>query len=257
MSHVITQISEKKALIWHLDCRNIDPIWWSKLVELLSLDERIRADKFYFEHDRKSYIAAHALTRAMLALVIKCRPESIEFVTDDFGKPELITSTKTFPKLRINLSHTRHAVMVGLTMEHDIGVDIEWLGRNDRCLELANTVLTPEERLVIKNTKDHQKKQYFLKLWTLKEAYIKAIGKGLSLPLTDFYFSLDPLSIHFKIEREPTNIHHCKYWHFMPIQPGPDHVAAIAIHSTTSSKIDFKIEAAPLSTIAQRFFDLM
>ncbi|MFC3051556.1 4'-phosphopantetheinyl transferase family protein [Kordiimonas pumila] len=241
-----------KVIAWHLDCRSIDSLQWPQLLGLLSLSEQERADKFYFDHDRQSYIAAHAITRAVLAFYSDIQPNKIEFSASDFGKPEVIIRHHA-ARLRVNLSHTRHMVAVALTEENDIGIDIEWLGRKDSCLDLAPTVFTHEEQAILGNTPANRQKEIFLTFWTLKEAYIKAIGKGLSLPLTDFHFNLDPLAIHFKQQHERQNIDDPESWYLKHYRPGPDHVAAIAAQGVDKHKLDCKIEAAPLQAIIEKF----
>lgn len=244
----------KKPMAWYLDCNRITGMHWPDLYSMLSKSEQKRANKFYFEHDRQSYIAAHALTRSMIGFVTGQPPSEIEFCTCELGKPEIALNDNA-PKLRVNLSHTRHMVAVVLMEEHDIGVDIEWLGRADSCLNLAETVFTPEEQAILENCADHQKKEVFLTLWTLKEAYIKAIGKGLSLPLTDFHFSFEPLAIHFKQNHEYAGIHDPNSWVFQHFRLGQEHVAAIGVQGASIDQQDCVIEPAPLSMIADRFFN--
>ncbi|MBL4837435.1 MAG: 4'-phosphopantetheinyl transferase superfamily protein [Kordiimonadaceae bacterium] len=233
---------------WWLDIDTISQAQWPQLEMLLEQAERDRAQRFHFVHDKKSYIAAHAITRSLLSTWIDGCPTDWRFSISALGKPEVILP-KCVPRLRINLAHTRGMVVVALTVDHDIGVDIEWLGRKSSFLDLAKTVFTSEEQALLAAAPPEEKKALFLTLWTLKEAYIKAIGKGLSLPLDSFHYSLDPLAIHFKSTRPDIALDDPKLWHLDHFYPGADHIAALAVHHPKPENISVSFKAAPLQAM--------
>src|SRR5258706_660501 len=94
----------------------------------LSDEERERHRRFHFERDRHSYLAAHALTRSVLGELVACAPEQLRFAAGPHGRPELC-EPEPEPRLRFNLSHTHGMVACGVALEHDIGVDVEYVER--------------------------------------------------------------------------------------------------------------------------------
>lgn len=233
---------------WWLETDSILKSQWPRLEQLLENAEIERAERFHFEHDRQSYIAAHALTRALLTMETGLSPSSWRFTTGPFGKPEAILPPG-LPKIRVNLSHTRGLAAAVLSIHHDVGVDVEWLGRNIDIKEFSTQVLTAQERAVLNATPQDQKRHVFLTFWTLKEAYIKAIGKGFSHPLDSFHFNLTPLGIHFKASRSAVSSDDAKQWKFQHFQPNLDHFMALAVHHPEPEKLAITFEAAPLETI--------
>ncbi len=230
---------------WWLDINTVTQAQWPQLARLLDQAERDRAQRFHFERDKKSYIAAHAITRSLLSKWMRGDQTSWRFSISALGKPEVILP-EGVPRLRINLAHTRGMVVAALTTDHDIGVDVEWLGRKGSFLDLAKTVFTAEEQALLAATPNTEKQALFLTLWTLKEAYIKAIGKGLSLPLDSFHYSLDPLTIHFKSARPHNPLDDPKLWHLDYFRPGPEHIAALAVHHPQPEKLCVSFKEAPL-----------
>jgi len=233
---------------WWLDIDTVNEPHWPRLESLLEQAERDRAQRFHFEHDKKSYIAAHAIVRSLLSARLDASPTEWKFSISDLGKPEVILP-KGVPRVRINLAHTRGMVVAALTTEHDIGVDVEWLGRKSSFLDLSKSVFTLEEQSLLAAAPEGEKHELFLTLWTLKEAYIKAIGKGLSLPLDSFHYSLEPLAIQFKQTREDIALDDPAQWSLHRFRPGPDHIAAIAVHHPQPDGLSVSFEEAPLQAI--------
>jgi 4'-phosphopantetheinyl transferase len=149
---------------------------------MLSVEERERHLRFRFERDRQSYLCAHALTRGVLAQLLGAEPDELRFELGPHGRPEICWPDRR-PRLRFNLSHTRGLVACGLSLEHDVGVDVEQLDRRVEIDQLAPSVFSLSERSELARLGTEQKRERFFQLWTLKEAYIKAVGTGLSTPL--------------------------------------------------------------------------
>jgi len=233
---------KRPVTLWWLDVASISDADWPALERLLQTEEIERARRFHFERDRQSYIAAHALNRALLSHWTGHEASSWRFTVGDHGKPEVVAPPE-HPGLRVNLSHTRSLVAAALTLDHDIGVDVEWVRRSCDIDALSQRVFTPEERVMLDNTPEAQKRDVFFTLWTLKEAYIKATGKGLSQPLSSFYFELDPLTIGFKTpsaQNDPLG------WQFHHMRLGEEHRLSLAVHHRSAPKLAIEAEAAPL-----------
>lgn len=169
---------------------------WPALTALLDDEERARAARFYFDRDREAFIAAHALLRVLLSSEAALPAADWRFSVNAFGKPEAILVLGS-PPLRFNLSHTHGLVAAALTCEHDIGVDVEKLDPERLSLDLATRFFAPQEIALLRAVPVADLTDALYGIWTLKEACIKAIGTGLSLPLDSFALTLDPLAVAF------------------------------------------------------------
>lgn len=231
-----------RVAAWFLPLAEIAEADWPWLDSLLSPEERARAARFHFDRDRFVYTAAHALVRGLLSYCTGLPAKDWRFSVEDHGKPELMAPAG-MPRLRVNLSHTRGLAAVALTVDHDIGVDVEWLQRSVETTSLAGRVLSDSERRVLAAAPEAAQVETFLTFWTLKEAYVKAIGKGLSQPLDAFSFDLDTLSIAFG--EDAADI--AALWHFRALRPSAEHVMAIAVHHPDPARLAVDIEPAPLA----------
>lgn len=229
---------EHKVFIWWMETQHVDDAAWQDLNKLLSDEERLRADRFHFDRDRKSYIAAHALGRTLLSSVAGETPSSWRFAVGAHGKPEAIMPGNA-PRWRLNLSHTRGMAAAALTRDFDVGVDIESLQRTPDCIALSQRYFARQESDHLLSVPDERQLQTFLTFWTLKESYIKAIGKGLAQPLDSFYFTLDPLRIHFSggADNKPEN------WLFLRHQPSCEHLLALALRHDGACRVQTEMQA--------------
>ena len=167
-----------------------DPERYARALALLDEAERARAARFVFERDRFSYALAHALVRAELARLTGVVPQALRFEAGERGRPELIWPA-TQPRLRFNLSHTHGLCACAFALERDVGVDVEHADRRVEIDRLAPSVFSEHEITALDQLEQHARRTRFFQLWTLKEAYIKARGMGLALPLREITFQLD------------------------------------------------------------------
>ncbi|ANE55775.1 4'-phosphopantetheinyl transferase superfamily protein [Methylomonas sp. DH-1] len=194
---------------------------------LLARDELEKWRRFHFERDRQLYLVAHALVRQVLAAYLAIAPERLQFVANRYGRPELVREPG-MPDLRFNLSHARGLAALVVTRSVDCGIDVEARRELGDLAAMAGQVLTAAERDYLWRLPDTERNWAFLKLWTLKEAYIKAVGKGLSLALHEFEFALGAdISIRFQTGSADA----AGEWQFAQRFPGPDHVLALALRS--------------------------
>jgi 4'-phosphopantetheinyl transferase len=185
-----------KVLVIGLFIEAIDPSLWPLLETVLDADERRRADQFVFEADRRSYVAAHALVRHALSKQARVHPAAWRFAFGAHGKPFLERGPNSLD-LRFSLSHTRGMVAVALAQGIEVGVDVEVRERSARLdLDIAEKLFAPDEKALLRALGGTQeRRERFLELWTLKEAVIKATGRGLSQSLDSFSIGFDPLRI--------------------------------------------------------------
>ncbi len=153
----------------------------------LSADERQRAARFHFDTDRDRYIVAHASLRDILSRYLQCEPHELKFSTNEYGKPSLPGHDIAF-----NLSHSGNFALVALASGRNIGVDIELIREDIELESLARRNFSPREVSELMALPPEQRTLGFFHCWTRKEAYIKAQGLGLSLPLDSFDVSLAP-----------------------------------------------------------------
>lgn len=179
-------LAEDETLIWWMRTGETASADWSAVERILAVAERARAHRFYFERDRSSYCAAHAMKRLLSASLLACDPQTIGCDYNPWGKPELIESNG----LRINWSHTHGLAAVAVAWADDVGVDVECLDRQVSQCALAKRYFSSTEARVIANTPAASQTEVFLRHWTLKEAFVKAVGRGLSLPLDSFEINL-------------------------------------------------------------------
>ena len=165
-----------------------------RLAALLDWPERERALRFVYARHRHQYVVAHALKRLMLSAAAgpEVAPEAWRFETDPGGKPRVGPGAGP----HFNLSHCDGLVACAVSRQVELGVDVECL-TGDAPLELARSHFAPEEEKWLRELPSADQPLGFFRLWTLKEAYIKAVGVGLTQSLQDFAFAFDPLRVTF------------------------------------------------------------
>lgn len=152
-------------------------------IAILSKDERKRATGFHFDHQRQTYIRSHAALRLLLARYLTIKPDTIDLVADVYGRPTLAAGAGG---LEFNLSHSGDAALVGVSLHHALGVDIEMVRDGPDLLAIAKRHFAPIEIRELLRLAPEQRCEGFFVTWTRKEAFIKALGLGLSFPLDAF-----------------------------------------------------------------------
>ena len=176
--------------VWHLVPESIeDAATCEKLMRWLSAEERARMLRFHAARHRHAYLVGHALVRGALARELDCDPCSLVFETNPYGKPSLVLPASQ-AGLEFNLSHTDGLCVVALSWKSRLGCDVEHLNRPSLDVEIARRFFTIEESEEIIAHPPALQAHRLLSYWTLKEAYIKAEGQGLSMGLDTFYFAL-------------------------------------------------------------------
>ncbi len=160
----------------------LDPVGVAEALPLLDAGERERHGRFHFEHDRVRYLSAHALLRRTLSRYAGVDPSGWAFEIAPGGRPELAPFAG-WPPLRFNLSHTRGLVACAVTVNLDVGVDVEQLRATRDLQGMARDVMSDTELGVFQALDGHARVHRFYECWTAKEAYVKARGDGLRLPV--------------------------------------------------------------------------
>ena len=157
---------------------------------VLSSAERDKARRFQFTNHRLAYVFAHAVLRDVLSRYLQCTPLDIRFCENPFGKPRLADAVSgVIPEF--NMSHAGDLVLIALSYGRRIGVDVEKIRPTDDFSVIAESHFTPAESAFLFRHAPADRARAFFRCWTRKEAYIKALGKGLSIPLNSFDTLID------------------------------------------------------------------
>jgi 4'-phosphopantetheinyl transferase len=201
---------------------------FKRLIDCLSSEERDRARKFAFDRDRDVYHLAHGMLRTVLSKYDDRDPSEWRFVANRHGKPS-IEGFNTH-SLRFNISHTSGLAVVAVTRGVEVGVDVESLLRTRVRIEVASKAFTPFERdEMLAISSETERREYFFQIWTLKESFIKAMGRGLSLPLDQFWFRGDKNAFEFCVDSAlPENP---ADWQFILVRDVSNYLIAVALRS--------------------------
>lgn len=164
----------------------IDEPIFLQMLELLSPEKREQIKRYRFDLDKKLSLYSEALVRILACQFLNISNKDITFVKSSFGKPYI----QEYSNFHFNISHTKSAIAV-IISDKSIGVDIEAIREAD--MLIANRFFTDDEIRYITEANEYKNKRFF-EIWTKKEAYIKYIGKGLSIPLNSFNTLDDDLS---------------------------------------------------------------
>ncbi|MDA8019285.1 MAG: 4'-phosphopantetheinyl transferase superfamily protein [Thermoanaerobaculia bacterium] len=156
-----------------------------RLASTLSTAEQARAARFHFERHRRRFAVAHGGLRVVLAGYLQRAPEALHFAAASGGKPFLERESND-ADLRFNLSHSSDLALLAVTLGREVGIDVERLNPKAETTRLARRFFAPEERDALEHSGSDQHVADFFRVWTLKEAYLKAVGTGLGRSLSSF-----------------------------------------------------------------------
>ena len=194
--------------------------------ELLSSDEQERAARFHFARDRQYFCAARASLRTLLGGYLKATPREVAFQYSDKGKPGL-TSHRRSHAIAFNVSHSGDFALLGFTRSCEIGVDIEKIRDDFDSAAIARRFFSAHEQEQLSRLRADQQHHAFFRCWTRKEAFIKALGEGLSHPLDQFDVSLEtagPVSLTTRPDAGEA-----ERWWLQSVDAGPGYAAAFAV----------------------------
>jgi 4'-phosphopantetheinyl transferase len=182
---VLTELGARgPARFWLVD---LDAGSDAEAESTLDAAEHARAARFVFDRDRRRYVAAHVALRRLLAMRTNREPSRLSFDAGRFGKPHL----RGDPRCAFSLSHSGHLALVALADDGEIGVDLELIRSVPDADALAAAHFTAAERASLAVASDAQRDLQFLCAWTRKEACLKAVGCGLSVPPDSFETGTD------------------------------------------------------------------
>lgn len=228
-------INSQEVHLWKI---NLDqsPINIKDGFKILNQDEKIKAQKFHFEKHQHRFIIARSTLKRILSFYLSLPPEAIEFQYNDYGKPELVDYLNN-QQLQFNLSHSENLAIYAITSYHLIGVDVEYIRPMPDAENLAKRFFAYQEFEQISYLPTTKKDKEFFTLWTAKEAYLKAIGKGLSGGLETVKVSSDEPRKFINLPE----INHTT-WTLLSFVPQVNYLAAMAVQENRQVNHYFQLE---------------
>ena len=193
----------------------------------LAADEQARAERFYFKRDREHFIVARGVLRTILGCYLNRMPECLSFCYSSHGKPALAGESDG-EAICFNVSHSHGVALYAVTRGREVGIDLERIRFDVAVAEIAERFFSRREVAMLRALPTEVQRQAFFRCWTRKEAYIKARGEGLSLPLDQFDVSLapgEPAAV-LGTQRDPSE---ASRWSLQELTPAPGYVAALAV----------------------------
>ena len=226
------------AFIWWMATENFGPDHCSHWLGILDDEERERAGRFRFDHDRTDFVAAHALLRRMLAFHLGEAAPQWRFAVGEFGKPRIAEQFQRFD-IDFSLAHTRGLVAAALVSSGIIGVDVEKIDPAKADFAVAQNYFAAPEIEILRAASASERATCFFRLWTLKEAYLKAIGTGLGTPLDSFAFTFAPIGIDFlRLAGDDPG-----RWQFESLPTTGVHVLSVAVAGESGERFRFATRA--------------
>jgi 4'-phosphopantetheinyl transferase len=219
-------LSSEEVHVWRASLEQ-SPERVRELAQMLSHDEMMRAERFYFERDRRRFIVGRGVLRVILGDYLDIEPRQVRFCYGSRGKPYLAEEMGD-GALRFNLAHSHELALYGFTRGREIGVDLEYARPLSDANEIAGRFFSARENAVFRKLPKSHEMEAFYNCWTRKEAYLKATGEGLARPLDQFDVSLipeEPARLLY-VEGDPLET---ARWSLQALSPAPEYVTAVAV----------------------------
>ena len=183
--------------------------------QLLSADERARAERYRCGDDRRGFVKRRALLRKLIGAELGTAPAKVKFAYSNYGKPALVNNQR----LRFNLSYAKNCCLIAISDGLEVGVDIEHLDTTGELWRLARHFLSSRETDALQRLGNARREAAFLNVWTRKEAVAKARGRGLSMKFSELQVPSGPLCASYEDAR----------WILYSVPAGSGYVASAAV----------------------------
>jgi 4'-phosphopantetheinyl transferase len=223
---VALTLSRQTVHVWSVSLEQPAPLI-HQLEQLLSADEQERAARFHFERDRRRFIVGRGALRTLLGRYVQVEPTQLKLCYGKYGKPYLAEESKG-SALHFNLAHSHELAVYAFTREGKVGIDIEYIHPLADLDQIAARFFSKSESTSLLGLPGDQRLLAFFNCWTRKEAYIKALGEGLSHPLDQFQVSLlpgEPAQL-LQVQGAPEEV---SRWSMTAFVPAPGYVAALLV----------------------------
>ena len=230
-----TAIDDSQVHVWQVNLKSRNELP-KDLQDYLSPNELERAAKFKFSKDREHFLLRHYLLKLILCEYCDCQPHELKFRYNNYNKPFI--NIPEFKELKFNMSSSDDLMMIGLCKQNDIGIDVEKIRETGNLEHIALENFSERELEYLNSKLD--KTTAFFNIWTRKEAFIKAVGKGIYFPLKSFCVDVDPSGSYenMTILKHPVE---SKRWRTIAIKVSDSHIAALAIKSVRFNVLYFQL----------------
>ena len=194
-----------------------------ELQNILSVDELNRANRFHFKKDRFRYVFTRSMLRVLLSRYLISSPLQIKFQYNNYGKPHLKRNIH-YSNIEFNVSHSDQLVLIAVSGNGPIGIDIEKKRYFKNYLEIINGFFSQKEKDILSNIPNDERLHYFYALWSRKEAYVKALGGGMSIGFDTFSVVKQQFDFPDEIFEEQTG------YLINDLILNTEYVAAVAVH---------------------------
>lgn len=218
--------------VWH-GLLDLDASSLVRLESVLEPDERVRADRFVFRRHRDCFVAARAMLRSVMAHYLRVDAGAVRFSYNEHGKPRLAREQG----FRFNLSHSGDRALLAVSCDGEVGADIEVVRPDWSPDDVARRFFSPQEcRMLQELPADHRQGAFF-RVWTRKEAYIKAHGRGLSMGLDTFDVAVDVRSGNCLVATRPRSLDAAAWW-ICGLEAPPGFEAALATEAREGPRLE-------------------
>lgn len=227
-------ITRSELHAWRINLNNVN-YQLKYLTSLLSPEEIKRSKRFTFDRDRHCYQVAHSMKRLILANYLDCDPQCLHFKIESYGKPALANLQSPL-KIQFNISHSHDLILIAVTVEDPIGIDIEYNDKKKSIESLSETIFSPSEKKFFLTLKSQrEKEEAFFRCWTRKEAFLKAKGIGLAVDLANISVNLNEISVTLDwLEISTVEQKELLKWKLFPLSI--DHLYTAAVVATFFQK---------------------
>ncbi|NJN67405.1 MAG: 4'-phosphopantetheinyl transferase superfamily protein [Chloroflexaceae bacterium] len=240
-------LAPEEVHLWYASL-NQPPAQVEAFARILSPDEQARANRFFFERDRRRFIVGRGVLRTLLGHYVRIPPANLSLGRGPHGKP-LLETPADGKRLCFNLAHSHEAALYAIAWNREVGVDLEHLRPISRVREIVDRFFTPRERETFLQLPPEQQLEGFFNGWTRKEAYLKACGVGLAGSLDTVEVSLAPgqpatLSVPHATDDLP------EPWSIRALTPADGYVAALVVRGQAWRLVCLTWQPPPYNAIS-------
>ena len=231
---ILPALGEEWIDVWPIQLTAPDPTV-ERLAGVLSPEEGARMSRFHFDHLKRSYLLSTGALRVLLGRYLGTDPLLIRFQLGQKGKPRV-----SGQRLCFNASHSGSLALFAFTMGCELGIDVEQIRRDFETQSVAERFFSTAEREALARIPLERRHVAFFHCWTRKEAFVKAKGDGLFLPLDQFDVSLDPGQRAQLLETRPDGEERNR-WSLSALEAGPQYAGALVMEGPAIKLVNYRI----------------
>ena len=229
-------LSSGEVHVWRVGLEQ-PPAVQQRFLETLDEDEQTRASRFHFEKHQRRFVVGRGVLRSLLGRYLGVRAEEVRFSYGPYGKPALDAGDGE-SALRFNASHSHELAVYAFALGCDLGIDVEYIKEDFATEEIAERFFSEYEVETLSRMPREEQAAAFFRCWTRKEAYIKAIGSGLSHPLDQFDVAFGPDG-PAALLRDHGDAEASSRWTFFNLEVGEGYAGALAVNTVGVKLIQF------------------